>query len=90
MFNDPLIGGALRRRTTQEVTTYEALASAFSGQPPGTMSYVKDWYHYNEETGESEFQATVHYFKRPDGTIGGHGKLDPKVIVFKGVEYVDP
>ena len=35
--------------------------------------------------------ALIHQYKRPDGTLGGSGKPDPKLLVHEGVLYIaDP
>lgn len=31
--------------------------------------------------------ARVHQYRRPDGTLGGHGYPDPKFIILNGVKY---
>jgi len=90
MFNDPAIGGLLRRRTTQEITSHEGFASIYAGEPPGTMSLIKEWYCYNESTERTELLAAVHYYQRPDGTVGGSGKMDPKTLLVDGTRYIDP
>jgi hypothetical protein len=42
-------------------------------EPPGTRSLAVS---YVEDAGHRVF--LVHFYLRPDGTIGGSGKLDPK------------
>ena len=88
LFNDPETNRILRMQTSHEVTVREEPATA--GQVAGTMSFIKDWYGYDETRGESFFVATVHYYKRPDGSIGASGKQDPKIVVVGGVRYIDP
>lgn len=45
------------------------------GMPPGMVSVV---YHVYTRTGQKV--AVVHCYEHSDGTIGGSGKLDPKML----------
>ena len=35
----------------------------------------------------ADFLALVHLYLRPDGSLGGSGRPDPKVVVHQGIEY---
>ena len=52
-------------------------------EPPGTRSLTVS---YVNETGERIF--LVHCYLRPDGSIGGSGKPDPKWLFEDGVVYI--
>jgi hypothetical protein len=54
-----------------------------SGQPPCTHSQLMA---YQDEQGRQV--AIVHQFRRPDGTLGGEGRPDPKLLLQEGVLYV--
>lgn len=90
MFNDPTFRSELLRRTNQQIEVYAELAPPESRQPDGTMSCIYDWYEYVPELNRGRLLATVHVFKRPDGTLGGCGEPDPKVFVRDGIPHVDP
>jgi len=49
------------------------------GQPAGTRSQILYYY----ESGEPV--AIVHQYLRPDGTLGGSGRPDPKELRIDGV-----
>jgi hypothetical protein len=34
--------------------------------------------------------ATVHFYKKPDGSIGASGKVDPQVLVIGNRILIDP
>lgn len=53
-----------------------------SGQPPCTLSQILS---YRDQTGNEV--ARVHQYKRPDGTLGGSGRPDPKRLVHDGILY---
>jgi len=53
-----------------------------SGEPYCTRSQIIE---YRRATGHKI--AKVHRYLRPDGTIGGSGKPDPKVLVEGGIRY---
>ena len=36
---------------------------------------------------DADFLALVHPYPRPDGSLGGSGQPDPKVVVHQGIEY---
>ena len=51
-------------------------------EPPGTRSPMVA---YLDATGQRI--ALVHQYLRPDGTLGGSGRPDPKLLVEGGVAY---
>lgn len=64
------------------VVTKSKPASPKSGQVVGTMSQFIKVY---SDSGDPILM--VHRFVRPDGKLGGSGMPDPKMILFKGIEY---
>lgn len=85
----------LRRRFAQGDYLNRALAGEFGcclartkrarskDEPPGTRSVAVS---YVDELLHRIF--LVHFYLRPDGTIGGSGKPDPKWLFEDGVVYV--
>ena len=53
-----------------------------SGEPFCTHSLIIDYWDW---TGQKI--AKVHCYVRPDQTLGGSGKPDPKVLIEAGVRY---
>jgi hypothetical protein len=54
-----------------------------SGQPHGTLSQIVIYID------ASDLQvALVHQYLRPDGTLGGSGRPDPKKVLTDGVLYI--
>jgi hypothetical protein len=47
----------------------------------GTLSNVDKYYDLDQ------LVMVVHYFRRPDGSLGGSGKYDPKKLLVDGVLY---
>jgi hypothetical protein len=90
IFNDPTFREDIVRRTNQRVDVSVNPASPECEQEPGTMSYVYDWMEYDHEREKMQLLATVHMFKRPDGSIGASGEPDPVVVVVDGVPFTDP
>ena len=50
-------------------------------EPPGTRSQMR------VIADGTDFLALVHLYLRPDGSLGGSGRPDPKVVVHQGIEY---
>src|SRR6266571_8292489 len=46
-----------------------------SNEPPGTLSQ-----RIRYSTLQGQVLVVAHQFLRPDGTIGGHGETDPKIM----------
>jgi hypothetical protein len=61
----------------------EGKAAPDSGQQPGTRSQVIAYLD-----GNGKQVAIVHQYVRPDGTLGGSGRPDPKKLLHNGVLYV--
>lgn len=59
----------------------ERMAPPAAHQPPGTRSQIVSY-----RSGGLEV-ARVHQYVRPDGTLGGSGKPDPKKLLLNGVLY---
>lgn len=53
-----------------------SLAPASSGEPVGTESQMLDYL-----TLDGTIVAKAHQYRRPDGTIGGRGRPDPKWLL---------
>jgi len=68
-----------RRRTK---LLYDSPAPAAARQPEGTRSQIVAYY---DEEGNR--LAIVHCYLRPDGTLGGSGRPDPKWLLHKGKIY---
>jgi hypothetical protein len=62
--------------------TKNKAASPKSNQVPGTMS---QFIRVFSESGEPILM--LHQFVEPSGKIGGSGLPDPKMILYKGIEY---
>lgn len=90
IFNDPVFRADIVRRTNQRVDVAEGLASAACNQEPGTSSHVYDWMEFVASENRMRLLATVHLFRRPDGTLGASGEPDPVVVVVDGVPLTDP
>jgi hypothetical protein len=71
-FNELDYYGQLRRGELTAVLYREHLASASSGQPPGTLSQF-----FRYKRGDVEV-ARVHQYRLRDGTLGASGLPDPK------------
>ena len=54
---------------------YDRAPSDESGEPQGTRSQLV--YYYDND----QLLAFVHQYVRPDGSLGGHGRPDPKIVV---------
>jgi hypothetical protein len=54
-----------------------------SGQPLGTKSQMVVYLDSNDDQ-----IALVHQYLRPDGTLGGSGRPDPKKVLKDGVLYI--
>ena len=76
-FNEPAFRVDLGRRTNQQVEQYCELAPPSAGQTEGTTSHVYDWFEYDQKTEQAKLLATVHLYKKPDGTLGASGQPDP-------------
>jgi hypothetical protein len=90
IFNEPAFREDIVRRTNQSVEVSINPASPECRQGPGTMSHIYDWMEYMPEQKRMRLLATVHMFKKPDGTIGASGQPDPVVVVVDGVPLTDP
>ena len=83
-FNDPEFNIRLRQNTAEWVLIYEEPAPVESGEPDGTLSQVHEWY------GVEGKLAVIHRYKRPDGSIGASGLLDPHSLLVDGRLRFDP
>ena len=71
-FNELDLLGELHRGEIVGVVDWERPAQASAGQIPGTVSQRIFYYR------EDKLVAVVHQYVRPDGSIGGSGRPDPK------------
>ena len=78
------------RRTNQRVDVSYGLAAPEYHQEPGTTSHVYDWMEYDALENRMKLLATVHMFKKPDGSIGASGEPDPVLLVVEGELLTDP
>ncbi|MBM4285636.1 MAG: hypothetical protein FJ128_10375 [Deltaproteobacteria bacterium] len=53
-----------------------------SAQPPCTLSQILAYFD-----NQGQEVARVHQYKRPDGSLGGSGRPDPKRLFINGVIY---
>jgi hypothetical protein len=81
-FNNNEGGYPSKIATLLKRTIYNELASPKSSQVPGTRSIVDRYYN---EAGQPVM--TLHHFLKPDGTLGGSGKMDPKELLVDGTIY---
>jgi hypothetical protein len=83
MFNDSTIPGQIKsRELRKEIFRQRHATPARSGQPLCTYSQILSFWDR-----EGNKVAICHQYKRPDGTIGGSGKPDPKLIRVGGTIY---
>src|SRR5437016_14262579 len=66
----------------REVVISSAPASSKSGQRPGTKSEMIEYRSLTQRV------ALVHQFTRPDGSIGGSGRPDPKAVLDGETLYI--
>ncbi len=89
-FNDPEFRTALLRRTNQQVEQYSELAPPSARQVEGATSHIYDWFEYIQEFDRTNFLASVHLYRNPDGTIGASGQPDPQYLVIGNTLLYDP
>jgi hypothetical protein len=83
MFNG---AGFDKRVEAGEITiqiTKSHAAPPRANQPPGTLSQM---IAYRDKKDGTEL-ASAHRYYRPDGTLGGSGKPDPKSLLQNGTLY---
>jgi len=68
--------------TLRKRCVYDELASSKSKQIPGTRSLVHQYYNASGER-----VMSTRCFLKPDGTLGGSGKIDPKELLVAGIMY---
>lgn len=61
----------------------DKLAPPTAEQVPGTLSQMVS---YRQHDCDNEL-ARAHRYVRPDGTLGGSGKPDPKLVLQDGILY---
>lgn len=58
------------------------IAAGHTGEPPGTVSHTVVYLDPDDRV-----VALAHEYLRPDGSIGGSGRRDPKLVRVAGVTY---
>ena len=82
LFNDNGLWEKLTQGELTSVILESRPAPIDAGQDPGTLSQMLSY----RDAGNNEL-ARVHQYLKPDGTIGGKGKPDPKRVFIDGVLY---
>jgi hypothetical protein len=82
LFNDGRYFERARAGEFRVVIVADTRASRRSGQPHGTRSQE---IHYCDKYGRTV--AILHQYRRPDGTLGGSGRPDPKFLIIEGMIY---
>jgi hypothetical protein len=82
LFNEGKYWMRARNREFTLEYLYNKRASAKAGQPRGTKSQIIAYINSNGQQ-----VALVHQYLKPDGTLGGSGKPDPKELLEGEVLY---
>ena len=83
LFNETTYSLSAETGEFQTEVVYEGTPRPSSGQTHGTRSQRVQWYDSS-----GNWVATVHQFVKPDGSLGGGGKPDPKRVRIGNVVYV--
>ena len=83
IFNDGRFEDLVAYNALSEKLIREGPASAQANQPPGTKSQIVA---YLDSSGIQV--AIVHRYLRPDGSLGGSERPDPKKVRRDGVVYI--
>lgn len=83
LFNEGRYADLVAYGALSEVLIREGVPSPQTNQPAGTKSQVLA---YINPSGRQV--AVVHRYLRPDGTLGGSGKPDPKKLFHNGTLHV--
>ncbi len=83
IFNDGRYAELVGHGELTEKLIREGKPSTAANEPPGTRSQVVA---YLDRSGKQV--CIVHRYLRPDGSLGGSGRPDPKKILKDGVIYV--
>jgi hypothetical protein len=75
LFNAACFPERVASRELSEKSVSPWLAPRSSGEPPGTIS---ERVNYLDSTGR--VLAVAHSYRRRDGTLGGSGRPDPKIL----------
>lgn len=81
MFNESGYYERMLAGQLMALTVYSRPAPQTANQRPGTMSELVDYWDGSTRV------ARVHQYRRPDDSLGGHGRPDPKSIHEGGVLY---
>ena len=82
LFNEGKYWTRARNREFTLEYLYNKRAPAKAGQPRGTKSQIIAYINSNGQQ-----VALVHQYLKPDGTLGGSGKPDPKELLEGAVLY---
>jgi hypothetical protein len=83
LFNDGRYAELVEHGVLHEALIREGSPSISSYQPAGTKSQVVAYKDDKEKQ-----VAIIHRYLRPDGTLGGGGRPDPKKLLHNGTLYV--
>jgi hypothetical protein len=83
MFNDTTIPSQIKSgELRQKLKSQGHPSPPRAGLPYCTYSQILSFWD-----SKGKLVAICHQYKRPDGTIGGSGKPDPKMIMIQGTIY---
>jgi len=83
MFNDSTIPDQIKSgQLRKKIMSQRHSTPVRSGQPLCTYSQILSFWD-----SQGNKVAICHQYKRPDGTIGGSGKPDPKRIMVEGTIF---
>ncbi|MGC4050625.1 MAG: hypothetical protein QM757_14715 [Paludibaculum sp.] len=83
------IEGQIKRNELLRLDFPGRPAGAKYEEPAGTLNYMAHIFSV-APGGQRTLVATAHWFRRPDGSVGASGFLDPKSILDGGTWYVVP
>ena len=82
LFNDNGLWEMVQRGELTSTILESRPAPPDAGQPSGTLSQMLSY-----RDSDNNEVARVHQYLRPDGSIGGSGKPDPKRVFLEGTLY---
>jgi hypothetical protein len=82
LFNDSGYYLSVQSGEFSEEVVYEGPPSRAANQTAGTVSQRVRWYDAS-----GRWVATVHQYVKPDGSLGGSGRPDPKQMRIGSVTY---
>ncbi len=82
LFNEQGFWDDLKRGELTSIVLESGTPRPDAKEPPGTVSQMLSY-----RDSDNKEVARVHQYLRPDGSIGGKGKPDPKRVFLDGVLY---